>query len=128
MLSPAASASLLRDGPLATEVARALAALERDAAVEMMAAAGVPCAPVLRGHETQRSDFFWENGYYALYAHPRGGELIGSRGFAAFNGENASFDRLHPGLGEHGVEVLLDYGLPRERIVELAQAGVIFRG
>jgi crotonobetainyl-CoA:carnitine CoA-transferase CaiB-like acyl-CoA transferase len=126
--SPAASLAEPRDGPLATEVARALAALERDAAVEMMAAAGVPCAPVLRGHETQRSDFFWENGYYALYAHPRGGELIGSRGFAAFNGENASFDRLHPGLGEHGVEVLLDYGLPRERIVELAQAGVIFRG
>jgi len=117
-----------RDGPLAAEVARALAELERDAAVEMLAATGVPCTPVLRGHETQRSDFFWENGYYALYAHPRGGELIGSRGFAAFNGKNASFDRLHPGLGEHGAEVLLDYGLPRERIVELAQAGVIFRG
>lgn len=117
-----------RDGPLAAEVARALAALERDAAVDTLAAAGVPAAPVLRGHETQRSEFFWENGYYALYAHPRGGELIGSRGFAAFNGRNASFDRLHPGLGEHGAEVLLDYGLPRERIVELAQAGVIFRG
>ncbi len=126
--SPGAALTEPRDGPLAAEVAGALAMLERDAAVETLAAAGVPAAPVLRGHETQRSDFFWENRYYALYAHPRGGELIGSRGFAAFNGKNASFERLHPGLGEHGVEVLLDYGLPRERIVELAQAGVIFRG
>jgi crotonobetainyl-CoA:carnitine CoA-transferase CaiB-like acyl-CoA transferase len=117
-----------RDGPLAAEVARALASLDRDAAVELLGAAGAPCAPVLRGHEAQRTEYFWDNGYYELYGHPRGGELVGSRGFAAFNGKNASFERLHPGLGEHGLEVLLEHGIARERIVELAQAGVIFRG
>jgi crotonobetainyl-CoA:carnitine CoA-transferase CaiB-like acyl-CoA transferase len=126
--SPQAALAEPRRGRFAVEVESALAGLDRDAAVETLAAAGVPCAPVLRGHETQRTEYFWENGYYELYAHPRVGELIGSRGFAAFNGKNASFDRLHPGLGEHGVEVLLEYGVARERIVELAQAGVIFRG
>ncbi|HXQ46563.1 MAG TPA: CoA transferase, partial [Caulobacteraceae bacterium] len=126
--SPEAALAEPRDGRFAADVARAFADLGRDATVEMLAAAGVPCAPVLRGHETQRTEYFWDNGYYELYAHPRGGELVGSRGFAAFNGKNASFERLHPGLGEHGLEVLLEHDIARERIVELAQAGVIFRG
>jgi crotonobetainyl-CoA:carnitine CoA-transferase CaiB-like acyl-CoA transferase len=117
-----------RDGALAAEIIDALAALTRDEAVAALANAGVPAAPVLRGDEAQRTEFFWDNGYYQLYAHPYGGELIGGRGFAAFNGVPARFERLHPELGEHGVEVLTDYGIPRQRIVELAQKRVIFRG
>jgi crotonobetainyl-CoA:carnitine CoA-transferase CaiB-like acyl-CoA transferase len=117
-----------RDGALAGAIASALGALERDSVIEVLTGSGVPCAPVLRGDEAQRTEFFWDNGYYQLYAHPYGGELVGGRGFAEFNGKPAAFDRLHPELGEHGVEVLLDYGIPRDRIVELARAGVIFRG
>ena len=56
------------------------------------------------------------------------GPLIASRGYADFDGATLRFQRLHPELGEHGVEVLLDYGVPRERIVELAREHVIFRG
>ncbi|HEY3888847.1 MAG TPA: hypothetical protein VGL73_09755, partial [Caulobacteraceae bacterium] len=66
--------------------------------------------------------------YFELHAHPYYGELLASRGFAEFNGAPARFDRLHPELGEHGVEVLTEYGIPRERIIELARARVIFRG
>ncbi len=124
----AAALTERRDGALAGEIAAAFAQLRRDDAVQALTAAGVPTLPVMRGDEVQRTEFFWENGYYELHAHPYYGELLASRGFAEFNGAPARFDRLHPELGEHGVEVLTDYGIPRERIIELAQARVIFRG
>jgi crotonobetainyl-CoA:carnitine CoA-transferase CaiB-like acyl-CoA transferase len=117
-----------RDGALAAELARAFAALRRDEAIDLLCDAGVPAAPVMRGAEVQRADYFWENGYYELRSHPAEGELITSRGFADFDGAPLRFERLHPELGEHGVEVLMDYGVPRERIVELAREYVIFRG
>jgi len=117
-----------RDGALAREIAAAFAQHRRDDAVQALTAAGVPTLPVMRGDEVQRTEFFWENGYFELHAHPYYGELLASRGFAEFNGAPARFDRLHPELGEHGVEVLTDYGIPRERIIELARARVIFRG
>jgi crotonobetainyl-CoA:carnitine CoA-transferase CaiB-like acyl-CoA transferase len=117
-----------RDGELAAEVAAAFAGLRRDEAVDLMCDAGVPAAPVMRGAEVQRTEYFWENGYYELCSHPAEGELVTSRGFADFDGAPLRFERLHPELGEHGVEVLQDYGVPRERIIELAREHVIFRG
>ena len=88
----------------------------------------MPAAPVMRGDEAHRCDYFWENGYYELRSHPAEGELITSRGFASFDGAPLRFEMLHPELGEHGVEVLQEYGVPRERIIELAREHVIFRG
>ena len=117
-----------RDGALAEALAAAFRQHGRDEAVLALTDARVPTLPVMRGDEVQRTEFFWENGYFDLHAHPYYGELIASRGFAEFNGAPARFDRLHPELGEHGVEVLTDYGIARERIVELAGARVIFRG
>jgi crotonobetainyl-CoA:carnitine CoA-transferase CaiB-like acyl-CoA transferase len=117
-----------RDGELAAEVADAFASLRRVEAVDLMCDAGVPAAPVLRGDEAQRTEYFWENAYYELRSHPAEGELVTSRSFADFDGAPLRFERLHPELGEHGVEVLLDYGVPRERIIELAKEHVIFRG
>jgi crotonobetainyl-CoA:carnitine CoA-transferase CaiB-like acyl-CoA transferase len=117
-----------RDGVLAAALARAFAASGRDDAVDLLCDAGVPAAPVMRGAEVQRTEYFWENGFYELCSHPLEGELIASRGYADFDGAALRFQRLHPELGEHGVEVLQDYGVPRERIVELAREHVIFRG
>jgi crotonobetainyl-CoA:carnitine CoA-transferase CaiB-like acyl-CoA transferase len=126
--SGAAALAEPRDGALAAEIATEFARRERDESVQALAAGGVPSLPVMHGDEVQRTEFFWENGYFELHAHPYYGELIASRGFAEFNGAPARFARLHPELGEHGVEVLSDYGIPRERIVELAKTRVIFRG
>ncbi|HZZ90902.1 MAG TPA: CoA transferase [Caulobacteraceae bacterium] len=117
-----------RDGALAAELAAAFAGLRRDNAADILCDAGVPAAPVLHADEAHRSDFFWENRYWELRSHPGEGELVASRGFADFDGTSLRFERLHPGLGEHGVEVLMDYGVPRERIVGLARERVIFRG
>jgi crotonobetainyl-CoA:carnitine CoA-transferase CaiB-like acyl-CoA transferase len=124
----AAALAQPRDGALAKEIAAAFMRHSRNDAVQALTAVGVPALPVMRGDEVQRTEFFWENGYFELHAHPYYGELLASRGFADFNGAPARFDRLHPELGEHGVEVLTDYGIPRERIIDLARARVIFRG
>jgi crotonobetainyl-CoA:carnitine CoA-transferase CaiB-like acyl-CoA transferase len=117
-----------RDGELAAELARAFSELGRNEAVDLLCDAGVPAAPVLGGDEVHRADYFWQNGYFELRSHPAEGELITSRGFADFDGAPLRFERLHPELGEHGVEVLQDYGVPRDRMVELARERVIFRG
>jgi crotonobetainyl-CoA:carnitine CoA-transferase CaiB-like acyl-CoA transferase len=115
-------------GALAAEVAGVFAALRRGEAINLMCDAGVPAAPVLRADESHRTEYFWENGYYEMRSHPAEGELITSRGYADFDGATLRFERLHPELGEHGVEVLQDYGVPRERIAELVREQVIFRG
>jgi crotonobetainyl-CoA:carnitine CoA-transferase CaiB-like acyl-CoA transferase len=117
-----------RDGRLADALSEVFLRLERDAAIDALLAAGVSAGPVLRPGEAVACEFLWENRYYEIRDHPRWGELIGSRGYAAFDGEDLTFDRLDPCLGEHGVEILLESGMTRERIVELAQAGVVFRG
>jgi len=109
-------------------MARAFADIGRNEAVDLLCDAGVPAAPVMRTDEAHRCDYFWRNGYYELRSHPAEGELITSRGFANFDGAPLRFEMLHPQLGEHGVEVLQDYGVPREKIVELAREQVIFRG
>ncbi|HSZ51148.1 MAG TPA: CoA transferase [Caulobacteraceae bacterium] len=117
-----------RDGDLALEISLALDAMPREAALKALSDRGIPAAPVHSPREAAGCETLWENGYYEIFSHPQWGELVGSRGYAEFDGEPARFARLEPELGEHGAEVLLDYGFPRDRIVELAREGVIFRG
>jgi len=117
-----------RDGDLALEISLALDAMPREAALKALSDRGIPAAPVHSPREAAGCETLWENCYYEIFSHPQWGELVGSRGYAEFDGEPARFARLEPELGEHGAEVLLDYGFPRDRIVELAREGVIFRG
>jgi crotonobetainyl-CoA:carnitine CoA-transferase CaiB-like acyl-CoA transferase len=116
-----------RDGALASAIAAALADRPRDEALELLTGAGVPAAPVLRDDEARRTADLWENNYYEPHTHPLAGELIASGGFAEFDGHTARFSRLDPRLGEHGLEVLTEYGVSLERIIELSEQGVIFR-
>jgi crotonobetainyl-CoA:carnitine CoA-transferase CaiB-like acyl-CoA transferase len=125
---PAAALAEPRDGPLAEAVADTLAQRSREDVLTLLAAAGVPAVPVLTPGEAAACEVLWENGYYEIFAHPRWGELAGSRGFAHFGAGPARFARLEPDLGEHSAEVLLDHGIDRERIVALARDRVIFRG
>jgi crotonobetainyl-CoA:carnitine CoA-transferase CaiB-like acyl-CoA transferase len=126
--SPDEAMAEARDGRLAQEIAAEFAGRSREAVLDALAAAGVPCAPVLTQREAGACEALWRNGYYQIFAHPRWGELVGSRGYARFGEAPAQFDRLEPDLGEHSVEVLLDHGFDRDRIIALARAGVIFRG
>jgi crotonobetainyl-CoA:carnitine CoA-transferase CaiB-like acyl-CoA transferase len=117
-----------RDGALADRIAEALAGWSRNDAVAALLAAEIPAAPVLDSAEAMACETLWENGYYQIQDHAQWGELVGARGFASFDGEDCAFTRLDPRLGEHCVEVLTEFGVPRERIIEAARAGVIFRG
>jgi crotonobetainyl-CoA:carnitine CoA-transferase CaiB-like acyl-CoA transferase len=115
-------------GDLADEIVEALSGRRRDEVAIALMDAGVPAAPVMRGAEAHQTDYFWDNAYFDLRTHPDEGDLITSHGFASFDGVPSRFERLHPDLGADGVEVLTDYGVPMERIAELARARVIFRG
>ena len=117
-----------RHGALADEIAGLAASWPRGDLLAHLAAAGVPAAPVHNGDEARGEDWLWDSGFYELRAHPDWGDLVVSRAFAEFSRGGSGFTRLDPGLGEHGAEVLLDYGIAPERIRGLAAAGVIFRG
>lgn len=117
-----------RDGDLALAIEQALGQRRRDETAALLRAAGVPAAPVRHGGEAHGDDWLWENGYYELRSHPGWGDLVCSRAFADFSDGGSGFERLHPELGEHSLEVLLDYGIDRERIIRLAQERIIFRG
>jgi crotonobetainyl-CoA:carnitine CoA-transferase CaiB-like acyl-CoA transferase len=117
-----------RDGPLAERIAEALATWSRDNVVAALLAAEIPAAPAPDSGAAMACEALWENGYYQIQNHPQWGELVGARGFASFDGEDCGFTRLDPRLGEHGLEILTDYGVARERIIEATRAGVIFRG
>ncbi|MFI4976213.1 MAG: CoA transferase [Caulobacterales bacterium] len=117
-----------RDGELAHALEAALRPLPRDAIAARLFDAGVPASPVFTGDQAMRQDWLWDNGFYAIAAHPAMGEVVSTRTYADFTRGQNGFSRLHPELGEHGVEVLRDFGIERERILQLARDGVIFRG
>ncbi len=117
-----------RRGDLADEIEMLLSDRERDATVAALLAAGVPATPVFQGDEAQGQEWLWDSGFYELRSHPDWGDLIASRAYADFSRGGAGFERLHPELGEHSVEVLLEYGLDMDRIRGLAEKRLIFRG
>ena len=48
-------------------------------------------------------------------------------GLATDPGERCGYGRPDPGLGEHTFEILADWGVPAERIQDLADEGVVMR-
>ena len=117
-----------RRGALADEIEMLLCDQGRDETVTALLAAGVPAAPVFDGDEARGQQWLWESGFYELRSHPEWGELVASRAFADFSRGGSGFARLHPELGEHCVEVLLEYGVDMDRISKLAEKRLIFRG
>ena len=117
-----------RRGDLAYEIGGLIVERGRAELLGALGAAGVPAAPVHRAEEARGEDWLWESGFYELRSHPMWGDLVASRAFADFSRGGAGFTRLDPGLGEHGVEVLRDYGFDMDRIRRLAEARLIFRG
>lgn len=117
-----------RRGALADEISAALSLRPRMVLLAALLAAGVPAAPVFRAEQARGEDWLWESGFFELCEHPAWGAMVASRAYADFSRGGGGFTRLDPGLGEHCVEVLRDYGFDAPRIRRLAEAGVIFRG
>ncbi len=96
-------------------------------AVDDLAAAGVPVAPVVSPSLVTENDQLNDRGFLETLEHPRTGPGRYPRPpFAPLDGQRAWLMRPPPTLGEHNDEVLRDKcGLTDQELARLASAGVI---
>ena len=86
---------------------------------------GVPCAKVNSIQQLTEDPQVRHNGSIEVVDHPVGGSLYQPAPAARFEKTPASVRRLAPGHGEHTEEVLLEIGVPQDRIVSLRNEGVL---
>jgi len=96
-------------------------------AVNDLAAAGIPVAPVVSPSLVTENDQLNDRGFLETLEHPRTGSGRYPRPpFAPLDGQRAWLMRPPPTLGEHNDEVLRDMcGLTDQELARLASAGVI---
>ncbi len=102
-------------------------AQSRDAAVEALAGAGIPAAPVVSPSLVTENPQLRDRGFFEELDHPRTGVgLYPCPPFARLSGQPRWLHRPPPTLGEHNEEVLRDRcGLTDEELARLAAGGVI---
>jgi crotonobetainyl-CoA:carnitine CoA-transferase CaiB-like acyl-CoA transferase len=96
-------------------------------AVEQLAAAGIPAAPVVSPSLVTENAQLHDRGFFEPLDHPRTGPGLYPRPpFAPLSGRQGWLMRPPPTLGEHNEEVLRDLcGLTDQDLARLASAGVI---
>jgi crotonobetainyl-CoA:carnitine CoA-transferase CaiB-like acyl-CoA transferase len=96
-------------------------------AVDDLAAAGIPVAPVVSPSLITENDQLNDRGFLETLEHPRTGSGRYPRPpFAPLDGQSAWLMRPPPTLGEHNDQVLRDIcGLTEQELARLASAGVI---
>ncbi|HZP27420.1 MAG TPA: CoA transferase, partial [Acidimicrobiia bacterium] len=109
----AAMAEPAGGGVLAERIARVLEPLTVDDAVARLGDAGAPAVPVVTMDETFTDPYLEENGYYESYLDPASGPARGVAVPFRFGRSATAFPRAAPMLGEHGAEVLREYGAAR---------------
>lgn len=114
------------EGPLAGRLAATLSGRPRAATLDALEAAGVPCAPCVRGYEAYEDAWLAENRVYEAWRHGRLGEAVGVRSYADFDRTPGGFRHPVPDAGEQTRQVLADFGLAPERIAALLAAGAVF--
>ena len=123
---PADALTAPPEGPLAGRLAATLAGRPRAGALDALEAAGVPCAPCVRGYEAYDDPWLAENDIFVAWRHPRLGEAVGVRSYADFDRTPGGFRHPVPDAGEHTRQVLAEFGLAPERIEALLAAGAVF--
>lgn len=123
---PADALSASPEGPLAGRLAATLAGRTRSGVLDALEAAGVPCAPCVRGYEAYEDSWLAENGVYEAWRHGRLGEAVGVRSYADFDRTPGGFRHPVPDAGEHTRQVLAEFGLAPERIETLLAEGAVF--
>ena len=87
--------------------------------------AGIPCAPVNSYEDVARDPQVRANGYIVEVEHPHLG-TIGEIGMPMrFGGNTPPPCRAAPELGQNTEEVLLEFGLTWDEIVDLREKGAI---
>jgi len=93
--------------------------------LQVLDAADVPCAPILRRRDVAQHPQVIANGTVAEYPHPQAGMLRQARPAARFSGTPHAISRGAPALGEYTAELLSGLGYDRDQISALADDGVI---
>ena len=103
------------------------AGLRLDSALERLAGAGIPAAPVVSPSLVTENPQLRERGFFEMLEHPSiGAALYPCPPFARLAGQDRWLLRPPPRLGEHNGEVLRDRcGLTDEDLAKLATSGVI---
>ena len=98
-----------------------------ESAVERLAGAGIPAAPVVSPSLVTENPQLRDRGFFEALDHPStGAGLYPCPPFARLAGQRRWLNRPPPTLGEHNGEVLRDRcGLTDEELVRLAAGGVI---
>jgi crotonobetainyl-CoA:carnitine CoA-transferase CaiB-like acyl-CoA transferase len=93
--------------------------------LERLDSRGVPCAPVLTRPQIVEHEQVKANALLFEYDHPGLGRVRQPRSAAQFDRTPTNTEPLAPRLGEHGREILTEYGYPEEDIAALIDAGVL---
>lgn len=93
--------------------------------LEILEAAGVPCAPVLKRREVPHHPQVQASELIVEFDHPTAGRIRQTRPAARFSGTEPEIRRGAPSYGEHNDEVLGEIGLSTEEQDALREQGVI---
>jgi crotonobetainyl-CoA:carnitine CoA-transferase CaiB-like acyl-CoA transferase len=85
-------------------------------------AADVPCGPVYTFDETLRDPQLAVNQTFVEYDHPVAGRVRGVNVPGKFSATPPTVPHAAPGLGEHTVEILREFGLSQGQITALLQS------
>jgi len=106
-------------------MAEALAGRSSAEWLEVLDAAQVPCAPILRRHQLLTHAQVEANALLVEAQHPHAGPIRQPRPAARFDGTPAKIRRQAPLLGEHTDEILGELGLAAGEIRALREAEVV---
>src|SRR5262245_57851412 len=87
-------------------------------------AADVPCGPVYTFDEALRDPQLLQNQTFVEYEHPVAGRIRGVNVPGKFSATPPQIRHHAPGLGEHTVEILREFGLSQPQITTLLETGV----
>jgi crotonobetainyl-CoA:carnitine CoA-transferase CaiB-like acyl-CoA transferase len=93
--------------------------------LELLDAAGVPCAPILSRQEIVDNEQIKNNDLLNEYDHPGMGRVRQPRAAAQFSRTKTNREQLAPALGEHSRTILKAAGRTDEEISQLVAAGVV---
>jgi crotonobetainyl-CoA:carnitine CoA-transferase CaiB-like acyl-CoA transferase len=94
-------------------------------ALAQLQAEDVPCGPILSLQDVPRHPQVIENGILMETRHPQLGRMREPRPAARFDGTPTQLRRPAPGLGQHGDEVLSEFGLSTAAIQDLRDQGIV---
>jgi crotonobetainyl-CoA:carnitine CoA-transferase CaiB-like acyl-CoA transferase len=87
-------------------------------------AADVPCGPVYTFDEALRDPQLLQNQTFVEYDHPVAGRIRGVNVPGKFSATPPQIRHHAPGLGEHTVDILREFGISPSQITTLLEAGV----